>query len=78
MSENLTVSDVSLIVGIVDRDGKRYETIIDITSKDYDIINYNLTQSKKVKQTKDDNGSVIGFEPTGELQLKLDLKYLVK
>lgn len=69
----LPVSDVTVIIGYKDRDGRRTEVIHDIA--DVRITECQHSFAEKQKMTKDNDGQLLGFEPTGEYILKLLVKY---
>jgi hypothetical protein len=68
------VTDVTVIVGYVSKDGSRQEVI-------HDIHNVRIAScvhqvDEKLQKAKDEEGNFIGFEPTGEYSLTLKVKYL--
>lgn len=76
MSENaLPVSDVAVVIGFKTKSGKREEIVHAIDSDDVRIVTCAHTVEEKVKQSKDEEGNLLGFEPTGEYILTLKVKY---
>lgn len=68
------ISDVSVIVGYVDKEGKRQEVIHDIAN--VRIIGCQHQVEEKVQKVKDEDGNFAGWEPTGENILTLKVKWL--
>lgn len=68
------VSDVTVVIGYTDRDGKRQEVIHDIAN--VQIIGCHHQVEEKVQKIKDEDGRFAGFEPTGENILTIKVKYL--
>ncbi len=68
------VTDVAVIIGIRTRDNGRQETMIDI-GQDTRILECTNTVKEKVRAVTEE-GQFIGFEPTGEYELTLKVKYL--
>lgn len=71
--DGVPVTDVTVIVGYKDGNGIRQEVIHDIT--DRRILKYNLSTEAKMEKVKVE-GQIVDFAPTGEVHLKLELKYL--
>lgn len=77
MSENaLPVVDVAVVIGYKTKSGKREEIVHTIDSEEVRIAICNHSVEEKVKQAKDEEGNIIGFEPTGEYILTLKVKYI--
>lgn len=72
--EALPVKDVTVIIGYVDKDGHRTEVVHDI-GPGIHITGVMHSVVEKQQKTKDDDGSFLGFEPTGEYELQLKVKY---
>lgn len=71
--DGVPVTDVTVIVGYKDSHGVRQEVIHDIT--DRRILKFNLSSEAKVEKVKVE-GQIVDFAPTGEVHLKLEMKYL--
>lgn len=70
------VSDVTLIIGYRDRQGARQEVIHDIVDSDHRIVMCSHNVIEKVQKVKDDEGNLMGFEPTGEYEVTIKIKYV--
>lgn len=68
------VSDVAVIIGIQTRDNGRQETLVDI-GQDYRILECTQSVKEKVRAVTQD-GQLLGYEPTGEYEFTLKVKYL--
>lgn len=69
-------SDVAVCLGITGKDGKRQEIVHQIDGQDVRIVSVAHGITEKVKQAKDDDGNTLGFEPTGEYELTLKVKFI--
>jgi hypothetical protein len=70
------VQDVTVILGMQNREGNREEVIHDInTLEDLRIVSCAHTIEEKTRAVKED-GQLIGYEPTGEYILTLKVKYI--
>jgi hypothetical protein len=69
----LPVSDVTVIIGYKDRDGRRVEVIHDVNDVRITECTHSFTEKQKL--AKDEDGHILGFEPTGEYVLKLTVKF---
>lgn len=68
------VSDVSVILGMRTRDGGRQEVVYDV-SPQHRILKCTHEVTEKVRAVTED-GQFLGFEPTGEYELIVKVKYL--
>lgn len=69
------VTDVTIIIGFKDRHGNRQEIIHDIVDKR--IVKCQHTVEAKLEKVKVE-GQLVDFATTGEVNVKLDLKYIDK
>lgn len=70
------ITDVTLIIGMKTKDGKREEVIHDINTDDaLRIVTCSHTIEEKTRACKED-GQLVGYEPTGEYVLTLKVKYI--
>lgn len=76
LSDKVPVSDVTLIIGYRDRQGARQEVIHDIVDSDHRIVMCSHNVLEKVQKVKDDQGNLMGFEPTGEYEVTIKIKYV--
>lgn len=76
IDDSMSYADVAVCLGITDKSGKRQEIVHQIDGSDVRIVSVSHSINKKVKPAKDDDGAVIGFEPTGEYELTLKVKYI--
>ena len=73
------ITDVTVIIGMINREGHREEIIHDINTEERKRIvlcNHNIEE--KMQKAKDDEGAFIGYEPTGEYTLTLKVKYITE
>ena len=73
------ITDVTVIIGMRNREGNREEIIHDINTENKKRIvlcNHNIEE--KMQKAKDDEGMFIGYEPTGEYTLTLKVKYITE
>lgn len=68
------VTDVAVIIGMRTRENGRQETMIDINGS-HRILECTQTVKEKVRAVTED-GQFLGYEPTGEYELTLKVKYL--
>lgn len=70
------VMDVTVVIGMKDRKGNRQEIVHQIeTDADIRITECNHQVKEDVVPVRED-GSIIGFEPTGKYRFKLDVLYV--
>ncbi len=67
------ITDVAIVIGIRTKEG-RQEQIIDIGS-DFRILECTQNMKEKVRAVTED-GQFLGYEPTGECEFTLKVKYL--
>jgi len=73
------ITDVTVIIGMRNREGNREEIIHDInTEQKKRIVLCNHNIEEKMQKAKDDEGIFIGYEPTGEYTLTLKVKYITE
>lgn len=70
----MPISDVTVIIGYRNSDGQRIEVAHDVGAG-VKIFGVSHSIIEKQQKTKDDDGRLLGFEPTGEYELKLVVKY---
>lgn len=70
------ITDIAVIIGVTDKMGQRQEILYNLASDDIRIVKCSHSLEEKVKQMKDEDGALLGFEPTGEYVLKLEAKYI--
>lgn len=68
------VTDVAIIMGMMTKGSGRQETVIDI-NQSHRILECTQTVKEKVRPVTED-GQFLGYEPTGEYELTLKVKYL--
>lgn len=71
----LAYSDVAICLGLLGKDGKRQEVVHQIDSDSVRIVSVSHGVVEKMRQHKED-GQLLGFEPTGEYELTLKVKYI--
>lgn len=74
-SDQFQVDSVALVIGYKTKKGIE-EVVHQIDSKDVTIVSCQHGIVRKVKQNKAEDGSLLGFEPTGEEELTLKIKYI--
>jgi hypothetical protein len=72
MVSELPYKNISLCIGM--EDGK--EIVHQISDEDVRIVSVQHSVNEKVKQSKDEEGNLLGFEPTGEYELTLKVKFV--
>jgi hypothetical protein len=70
------VSSASVVIGYLGKDGKESEVVHTVDGEAVEIVSCTHDIKKKMRASKDDDGNVIGFEPTGEEELVLKVKYI--
>lgn len=73
--ESVPIADITVEIGYVDNEGKRREVLHEINSEDVRITSCDHGIHEKTKITKDDEGHILGIEPTGEYELVLKVKF---
>ena len=73
--QDTAVSFVKITIGYKTSEGVK-ETEFVVTEDEFDIASFNFSQNRKFKQAKDEDGLPLGFEPTGEYEWALKLKYI--
>jgi hypothetical protein len=76
VNRNFPIEYVSIVVGQKDKDGNVTETIHTIDGTEVQIVEHKLHIAQKHKQAKGPEGELIGFEPTGEETLNLQVKFI--
>jgi hypothetical protein len=71
----IAYSDIAVVIGYLDKDGNRQESVHVIDSDVVDISKVNLVVENKMRACKNEEGNLIGYEPSGEVHLKLEVKY---
>jgi len=70
------ITDVSVIIGMLNREGKREEIIHDINTADATrIVLCHQNIEEKTRAVKEE-GQLVGYEPTGEYILTVKVKYI--
>jgi len=69
-------SDVTVIVGRRNAAGERTEQMHNIDSRDFRITGFSEVVIEKMQKVKDDTGNLMGFEPTGEYELTIKVRYV--
>lgn len=67
--------DIAVILGMQTKDSGRQEIIYDIGGGKHRILKVTHENIEKVKAVTED-GQFLGFEPTGEYEFTLKVKYL--
>lgn len=75
LPEGLPVGDVAVIIGYLNKDGKREEIMHVIDGGEVQIASCSHTVEEKYQKAKDSEGNLLGFEPTGECVLTLKVKF---
>lgn len=70
------VNSASVVIGYRGKDGKENEVVHTVDGETVEIVSCTHDIKKKMRAAKDDEGNVIGFEPTGEEELVLKVKYI--
>lgn len=70
------VTSASVVIGYLGKDGKENEVVHTVDGEVVEIVSCVHDVKKKMRAAKDDEGNVIGFEPTGEEELTLKVKYI--
>lgn len=76
-SSAVPYTDIAVCIGMKDELGIRKEIVHQIQGEDSDIriVNVEHKVTEKTRQCKED-GQLVGFEPTGEYELVLKVKYI--
>jgi hypothetical protein len=69
------VTDIAVILGIQCKDNGRQEVIYDIGGGKHRILKVTHENVEKVKAVTEE-GQFLGYEPTGEYEFTLKVKYL--
>jgi len=77
LASDVLVEYVTIAIGMIDRNGKQYETIHNI-DENFLISKFKLEQDRKLKPCKNDNNDIVDYEPTGEYRLTLDVKFVTR
>lgn len=72
------ISDVTIIVGRKNLEGQRTEEMNNIDGRDFRITGFSEVVVEKMQKVKDDQGNLMGFEPTGEYELTVKVRYVVE
>lgn len=75
-NEEFNVKYVHVLIGTMGKDGEVHETVHSVNGDDVMITAFKQHSEDKVKPCKDDDGRVIGFEPTGECQMSMTVKFI--
>lgn len=70
----MPVRDVTIVIGYTTTDGQRSEVTHEV-GPGLRIVGFVQGVVEKMQKTKDDDGRLLGFEPTGEYELTLKVKY---
>lgn len=70
-----TYCDVAVCLGIKGKDGKRQEIVHQIDSDEVRIISVTHGINEKMRAVKEEK-QLVGFEPTGEYELVLKVKFI--
>lgn len=71
----LKTAYVTVCIGQIGKDGKIHETLHQIDSDEFSISEVFVQEKAAKAKVKDDDGALVGFEPTGEQELVLKVKY---
>lgn len=74
---SIEYTDLTVIVGSNDKDGNRQEQVHVIDGEVVNIAKVLLLNEEKQRACKNDEGNIVGYEPSGEVNLKLEVKYFV-
>ena len=70
------IESVTVVVCQRDKNGAVHEAIHTVDGTAVSIVDYQFNIKQKHVKAKDDEGKLIGFEPSGEETLKLVLSYI--
>lgn len=70
------VTSASVVIGYLGKDGKENEVVHTVDGDVVEIISCIHDVKKKMRPSKNEDGSLVGFEPTGEEELTLKVKYI--
>lgn len=72
------ISDITIIVGRTNAEGQRSEEMTNVDRRDYRITGFSQVISEKMQKVKDDEGRLMGHEPTGEHEITIKIRYVVE
>lgn len=75
VNDAIEISGVMVDLTFRGRDGESVVQHV-INGREVKIVGYHMTISKKTQKSKNEEGNLIGFEPTGEEELVLKVKYI--
>lgn len=73
--ESLPVNDVAVVIGYMNKNGKREEIVHHVDGSAVQIALCEHKVEEKYQKCKAEDGALIGYEPTGEVTLTLRVKY---
>ena len=73
---DMPIGSVTVSINYLDGEGKMQEVMHDIGGENVRIVQCIHNINQKVKMAKGDEGELLGFEPTGEYELTLKVKYI--
>jgi hypothetical protein len=76
INKEFPIESVTVVVCQRDKNGNVHEAIHTVDGTDVSIVDYQFNIKQKHVKAKTEDGTVIGFEPSGEETLKLVLSYI--
>lgn len=76
INKEFPIESVTVVVCQRDKNGNVHEAIHTVDGTEVSIVDYQFNIKQKHVKAKDEEGNVIGFEPSGEETLKLTLSYI--
>ena len=75
-SQDEVIEYAAIVFRIKDRSGVVHENVVEVDGSKVAVSMFNLSITNKMAKAKDEEGNIVGFEPTGEKTVNLKISYV--
>lgn len=76
VNPDFPIDSIHVVIGVKTKDGKVEEQVYSVDGTKVQITGYTFDVKQKHQKAKDEDGNLIGFEPTGEETMRLVVSYV--